>query len=84
MAETVVKQLYFSPVANTPPHQQAFGLQQVQQRLDARADWAAGNGAAASGKSDGLLVNDTFVGDTRGSAVACLSLEAHVCLLLCI
>lgn len=85
MAETVVKQLHFSPVANTPPHQHALGLQQVQQRLDARPDWAAGNGAAPPGKFLGLTAA-TFrlLDDIRGSAAACLSLEAHLELLLCV
>lgn len=85
MAETVVKQLHFSPVANTPPHQQAFGLQQVQQRLDARPDWATGNGAAPSGKSDSVVaVIDTSFDVVRGSAAAGLSIEAHAALLLCV
>lgn len=54
MAETVAKQLHFSPVATPlPQQQQVFGFQQVQQRLDARPDWTAGQQAAGELRIEG-------------------------------
>jgi len=43
MAESVAKQLHFSPVASTPLEQQQFHLHTVQRRLDARPDWGDGS-----------------------------------------